>query len=504
MDIVVVGGGSAGWISASLLNAKACNRFETRPRITLIESKRIGRIGVGEATVPTIRRTLEMIGIPEKEFLNAADATFKHGISFEDWSSKGSKYFHPFTFAELSKWQLKSASAEWLGSDRAVPYIETISEQIALAYGGVAPKRSARSTPTRSLNRDYDGEVSYAYHMDAEKFADTLTEFSTKRGVKHVIGDVVDVVQNEEGFVTSVTLADGKSVDGDLFIDCTGFARRLIGQALGGQFVDFGQWLLCDSAVAFRIPFEQDTSKTLKPYTVAKALEAGWCWDIPLQTRRGTGYVYSSQFLDKDEAEATLRRQQSVPSDLQARHIRFKSGRADRFWIKNVVAMGLAGGFLEPLESTGLYFVEEGVTMLSDLLPTTPQMDMLADLYNRKMTGHYEECLYFINLHYCLTARRDTPFWCEVAKPERIHPRVQEKLAFWEQKLPSEMQVQDTRLLFGLESYEAILFGMGWEPSNLTFKRRDAPSPMRDLIQRREERLLSRLPKHEDYLAETN
>jgi tryptophan halogenase len=458
MKVVIVGGGSAGWITAALLDAGLNGKSGSKKavEITLIESAKIGRIGVGEATIPTMRRTLQRIGVSEAQFMNAADASFKQAIKFVNWAENdGHSYIHPFDRIGAAGRDLRGL--KWLQSDRSLPFSSTVSVQPVLALEGLAPK---------SLDqKDYEGVVSYAYHMDAEKFAGFLCDLCVGRGVQHILDDVTGAEVTARGDIVSVSTAEGQAIAGDLFIDCTGFARRLIGDVMGGTFEDFGEWLLCDRAAAAQIP----TPKTddIRPYTTSTGLSAGWCWDIGLSTRRGVGYVYSSAFLSEDEAEAELRAFQKVPDDIPVRHLKFNSGKMKEQWIRNCVSIGLSAGFLEPLESTGLFMVEEGVDYLLELLPRFGEMEASAEIFNRKMTKRYEECLDFINLHYCLTQRRDTAFWREVAKPERKTPSLAHQLDNWDRKPPSRLDFTDSTQLFSYVNYEYILYGMNWAPRPL-------------------------------------
>lgn len=466
MKIVIVGGGSAGWMTAALLDAGLNGK--TMPKsvdITLIESANIGRIGVGEATIPTMRRTLQRIGVSEAQFMQSADATFKQAIRFVDWAHEGGhEYIHPFDRIGSSGRDLNGL--RWLKSDRSAPFASTVSVQPELAMAGLAPKTLEQ--------KDYEGVVSYAYHMDAEKFAGFLSELCVSRGVRHIVDDVTGVKVTARGDITSVSTSDGQVITGDLFIDCTGFARRLIGEVMGSEFQSFGQWLLCDRAVAAQVATEETAE--IKPFTTSTALSSGWCWDIGLTSRRGVGYVYSSTFLTEDEAELELREFQNLSDETPVRHLKFQSGKIKDQWVNNCVAIGLSAGFLEPLESTGLFMVEEGVDYLLELFPRFGDMSASAEVFNRKMTERYNECLDFINLHYCLTQRRDTPFWREVAKPDRMTDSLSQLLNKWDQKPPSRLDFTDSTQLFSYVNYEYILFGMNWAPRPMLAPTHDAKS----------------------------
>lgn len=456
MHVVIVGGGSAGWITASLLNSEL-NRVSKAVKITVIESDTIGRIGVGEATVPTMVQTIQKIGISEKEFMKATDATFKQAIKFENWAYNGHKYYHPFDRRPINGEDREGL--KWLRTNGESRFDQTVSAQPDLAEAGFSPKML--ETP------EFEGVFGYAYHMDAEKFADFLSDYSQERGVVRLIDEVVDVKLDHNGFISSLETKKGETISGTLFIDCTGFRRLLIGQFMGSKIKSLGDWLMCDSAVAARVANEPDQNAELNSFTTSTALSNGWCWDIALQGRSGKGYVYSSETQSKDDAEIEFRNFQNLSQDDDVRHLKFNSCYLPESWVKNCVAIGLSGGFLEPLESTGLFLVEVSVQYLIELFPLFGKMDASANIFNKRVSDRYEECTDLVNLHYCLTQRTDTEFWREVARPERITPRLTDLLERWEQKLPSSLDFCDTNQLFSFYNFEYILYGMGWKPKVL-------------------------------------
>lgn len=455
--LVVVGGGSAGWITASYINSVANGR-QPVVEVVLVESPNIARIGVGEATVPSIRETLSRIGYPEVQFLKDAEATFKNAILFKNWlHNEGEVYFHPFDQRQVNGRGDESAR-DWLASNRETPWADTVSILKHLCDANLSPK--ARNWP------DYGSVFPYAYHMDAEKFATSLAGFSKARGVRHILADVENVSMSDSGSIEAVHLNTGDRIDGDFFVDCTGFSALLIEKALGGKFVDFSDWLICDRAVAMRVPYDIHRPDAINPYTISKAMSAGWAWDIPLQTRRGRGYVYSSKFLDGDAAEAELRADEGEHAhDLPARHLKFKVGHREQAWIGNCVAIGLSSGFIEPLESSALYTVEASVAALLEHLDFSELSNLnrnriMSASYNRNIVRLYEEILEFVNLHYCLSQRDDSPFWREVRRQDRIVPTLAEKLSVWAHKPPTQYDFDTPLQLFSLASYEYILFGM--------------------------------------------
>jgi tryptophan halogenase len=335
---------------------------------------------------------------------------------------------------------------------------------------------------------DFGRPLSYAYHMNALKFADYLCELSTARGVTHYLDHAVEIELAENGDIAGVTTRGNKRLEADLFIDCTGFAALLIEKKLGVKWVDCSEWLLCNRAVTMHVPYEQHYPGYVRPYTTATALSAGWVWEIPLQDRRSLGYVHSSAFLSEDEAEQEIRRFEGSHSDsLDSRIVHFKVGHREKAWARNCVSIGLAGNFIEPLESTGLYLSDLAAVMLAEHFPGRGDMAPLAFRFNRIMANRFYEILDFINMHYCLTRRTDTGFWREVQRSERINGRLKAKLDFWRVKPPSPADFEDqlfpgqpdtplpsgglpgdhrspidTASLWGYESYEAILYGMNF------------------------------------------
>ena len=274
--------------------------------------------------------------------------------------------------------------------------------------------------------------------MNALKFADYLRDFSTARGVTHFLDHVIDVDMHEGGNIAAVQTESGKRLEADLFIDCTGFAAHLIEKKLGVGFTDCSQWLICDRAVTMHVPYEHYYPGYVRPYTTATALSAGWVWEIPLQTTRSLGYVHSSAHLSDDDAEQELRAFEGDHAEsLPSRIVKFKVGRREQQWAANCIAIGLSGGFIEPLESTGLYLAQVASALLAEHFPHTDDMAPLAFRFNRIMANRFYEILDFINMHYCLTRRTDTEFWREVGRPERINDRLQAKLDYWRVKPPS-------------------------------------------------------------------
>jgi tryptophan halogenase len=349
---------------------------------------------------------------------------------------------------------------------------------------------------------DYQGPLSYAYHVDAEKLADTLMQIATSRGVTHVQGFVTDVERHENGDISGVLTREGRRIEADFFVDCTGFLSLLIEKTLDVGFVDYSQWLLCDRAVAMRVPYDVHYPGSRRPYTVATALSNGWVWDIAVAGRRGTGYVYSSRYIDDDAAEAELRAHEGPHcAELPARRLKFRVGRRAEPWHRNCVSIGLSSGFIEPLESTGLFLVELSVATLCEYFPFTRNTAGLAAAYNRIIVDRYEEILDFIVLHYCLTRRTDTAFWREVQKPERIPERLRERLELWRYKSPSFSDFHDTIQLFSHHTYEYVMYGMDFLRERLDQSGGRAPATrIPRQISEALQRARAGLMPHDDYL----
>ena len=448
-SVLVVGGGSAGWITANLINAHA--RRAGRPtQVTLVESPDIPTVGVGEATVPTIRRTMADIGLPEQDLFTAAEATFKTLIRFADWNP-GESYDHPFD--RRPRAQTDAAVQAWTARND-LPFDRSFSVLTRLADESLAPK-SPHQPP-------YRGNFPYAYHLDAIRLAGRLAEFGRARGIRHKLANVTGTDVSPEGLIRSVSTDRDETLTADLFVDCTGFRSALLGQALGVKTRSYARYLLCDRAVTMRVPYEVCRPDRILTYTKATAREAGWQWDINLQTRRGIGYVYSSAFLGEDEAETALRGYEGPHSEaLEARHIRFDSAKREVSWKGNCVAVGLSDGFLEPLESSGLYLIEFAglaiATMLDDFAAAP---EATARYYNRITHELFEEILGFLNLHYVLSKRRDTPFWRAATADEAVLDDLRDRIELWKRRSPTQFDFPGADRLFAQDSYEFILHGL--------------------------------------------
>lgn len=399
--ILVVGGGSAGWMSAAML----ANALQRDCAVTLVESEEIGTIGVGEATIPPIRTFNQTLGIDERAFMAATKGSFKLGIEFVGWGREDSRYFHPFgpygrqfDMVPLHQYWLK---AQMQGDD-------TPLDDYAMAWHIARGGRFAHPSPDpRSVLSTFD----YAYHFDAGLYASFLRAYAEKRGVTRVEGKIADVrLDGETGHVRSVALEDGRSIEADLFIDCSGFRGLLIEGALKTGYEDWSHWLPCDRAVAMPCAHPLDDPNPT-PYTRSTAREAGWQWRIPLQHRIGNGYVYASNFLDEDRAANLLAQRLDGEALGEPRHVRFQAGRRRLHWNRNVIAVGLSSGFLEPLESTSIHLIQANISKILALFPDRRFDPATRDEFNRIAHGEMERIRDFIILHYKLTQRQDSELW---------------------------------------------------------------------------------------------
>lgn len=446
--IVIVGGGTAGWMTAAAL-AKMIGA--QRCKIQLVESDQIGTVGVGEATLPHLRYFVQRLGITEKEFMRATNATYKTGIEFSNWGKVGDAYIHPFgdygqpiggiDFHHY--WlRLRELGDDTRICDYSLPVVA--SKQSKFDYPSTDPK-SLLST------------FGYAYHLDATAFARMLRGFSEELGVVRTEGKVNHVeLDDKSGFIKNVRLESGQTIEGDLFIDCSGFRGVLIEQALETGYQDWSNWLPCDRAVA--IPCESNGDIT--PYTRAIAHRAGWRWRIPLQHRTGNGVIYCSKYMDADEAEVMLKNSLEGNPLAEANHLRFTTGRRNKFWNKNCVAIGLSAGFLEPLESTSIQLIQHAIMELVEFFPSKQCDEVLVEEYNRSMSLEFETLRDFLVLHYIATERDDSDFWKYCKNMERPTELAQKIKLFEDSGRVSPY----TEGLFLKPSWVAVYLGQGIVP----------------------------------------
>jgi tryptophan halogenase len=399
LRIVVLGGGTAGWMTAAALaRFLGGNQYD----IVLVESEAIGTVGVGEATIPAIHDFNRKLSLDEQELMRRTHATFKLGIEFVDWTRTGDRYIHPFGFYGRD---MNGVGFHHYWLQRRAQGDPTPLEDYALA---IAAARSGRFAIPRQDPRSIYSSYFYAYHFDASAYAAYLQSYAELRGVRRIEGQVVDVhVRGEDGFISSLELDDGRLVDGDLFIDCSGFRAVLIEQELNTGYEDWSHWLPCDRALAVPSSRLDDPD----PYTRATAHRAGWQWRIPLQHRTGNGHVYCSGHISDDEAQAILLDNVEGEVDSDPRLLRFRTGMRRQCWNRNCVAIGLSGGFLEPLESTSIWLIQAAVMELIQSLPNGAFNAPDIDHFNRKMRQHFEQVRDLLVFHYKMTERDDSAFW---------------------------------------------------------------------------------------------
>lgn len=454
--LVIVGGGSAGWMSAIYLN-KLLNHSVKNYHIKVIESPDIGIIGVGEATVHSIRFFFAAMGLDEKELMAETNATFKAGIMFRNWmepvNGEMHEYFHPFEHARAGK--ITDISTAWFLGKR---YEQERYDQGVCVSSHLIGRNQC---PKNFRTPQYQGIYPYGYHLDATLLARFLRRKAVEAGVEHVAATVTDV-GCEQGLIKNV-VADGQAHTANFFIDCSGFRGLLIEKLKEGNWNSFEDALPCNRAVAIQRDLPESSPKT---YTVATALSNGWAWQIDLVNRQGTGYVYDGNRLTRDQAEQELRDFLGPQAKvLKSTHLDMKVGCREEFWVGNCVAIGLAGGFIEPLESTGLHLINMGVGLLATHLVNETPPQLIRDSYNRLMRGFYDDLKRFIVLHYCLTNRRDTEFWREAATKARYCEGLENLLELWKYKICEFHDLAGNyATTFGDENYRFILYGMQHYP----------------------------------------
>lgn len=490
--ILIVGGGTAGWLTAALVAAQHKSQHTQGIQVTLVESSDIPTVGVGEGTWPTMKNTVQQIGIKEQDLFKRCHAVFKQGGKFVDWvHGNGDFYYHPFTVP--------------LGYGRIdlAPYVSKIENyaveanfQHHVCEAGLAPRTLAES--------EYTGQCNYAYHLDAGAFADLLKEHCKgELGVEHIVGTVEDIsVANEH--IESVRIKDVGELSADLFVDCTGFASLLLGGALQVPFKSVDEILFNNRALAMQVPYA-DPDAPIACHTIATGQNAGWIWDIGLTHRRGVGHVYSTDYLSDDEAEANLRRYLgAAANDLEPRKICFEAGHRQQFWKNNCVAVGMAAGFVEPLEATAIMLIEISARYIAENLPATKQlMPITAKRFNQQMDYRWQRIIDFLKLHYMLT-KRPEPYWQAHLQESTIPDSLNEDLALWRYKGPSSGDFESAIELFPAASYQYVLYGMGFKPDfDVQAHLYDLNQQAEQIIRRNQsvtEQMLQNLPPHREYI----
>lgn len=508
-DVVVFGGGTAGWMTATYLNAA----FGDAVNVTVVESPRVATIGVGEATFSTVRHFFDYLGLAESEWMPACNASYKLAIRFENWRGPGDVFYHPFERPRvvdgfpLTEWWLKYGTSRFdrecmvlpalVEAERAPKFLDGELFEAQLHDGGDRDRRTTM--------QQQDTQFPYAYHFDAAQLAEYLAEYGARRGVRRILDHVADVQQDQRGFITALVTESHGSVAGDLFIDCTGFRGLLINKVLGEEFESYQDYLPNDRAVALRVSADPERAG-MRPCTTATAAPAGWIWTIPLFHRNGTGYVYSEEHCSPEEAERTLREFVGpAAEDAEANHIRMRIGRNRRSWVRNCVAIGLASGFVEPLESTGIFFIQHGVEQLVRHFPDLTWDRALTDGYNRAVARCLDGVRDFLTLHYRCAARADNPYW-KATKERPVPDGVAERLDRWSSALPDPASVYPYYHGFETYSYSVMMLGLGGHlPSGPrpALELLPADNARREFAKVRAEAddLVARLPSQAEYLA---
>lgn len=518
--IVILGGGTAGWMTASYLK----KAFGNTVNISVVESSRISTIGVGEATFSTIKLFFDFLELKESDWMPHCHATYKMAIRFVDWNVEKRHFYHPFQRYEtidgfnIAEWWLKlkdenesSGSLSYYDySCFTVPSICDNKLSPRFLNGDVfdsTVKEYYYSDP--SFMKDSLSELKiqfpYAYHFNAALLAKFLKDYATKRGVQCVDDEMVRANVAEDGSIESLVMKEMGDIQGDLFVDCTGFRGLLINKTLNEPFISFSDVLLCDSAIAMQIPTDIEKDG-IKPYTSATALTSGWVWNIPLYGRDGTGYVYSSLFKTQEEAEKEFRKHLGSASDqINGTPIKMRIGRNQNAWVKNVVAIGLSCGFVEPLESTGIFFIQQGIEELVASFPNKQFNDGLIRSYNKAMAQCIDGVKDFLTLHYYASTRNDSPFWKATKSNLKISDELKERVAVWKTMLPNPKNINRNYHGFESYSYSVMLLGLGHRPEHslpaLDHIDQENARKMFDAIRQRASLLCKSLPTQYEYLT---
>jgi flavin-dependent dehydrogenase len=457
--VVVVGGGTAGWITAGVLASRFPQRGDEGVAITLIESRGQPPIGVGEGTWPTIRSTLKQIGVTETDFLRECDASFKQGSQFVKWmdGSDADAYYHPFTLPV--GYEDRNLAPYWLENPRNQSFAAAMCFQAELCSKGVAPKKI--TTP------EFAGLANYAYHLDAGKFGPFLQKHCVEKlGVNHVYDEIVRVQSDDSGDISYLVTKSGDQLAADLFIDCSGFSSLLIGKHFGVPFLSKKDALFIDTSWAVQIPYRSDDDP-IASSTISTAQSSGWVWDIGLTTRRGVGYVFSSGYISDDDALEELKSYLAMRGDqfrdLSFRKIGINSGYRQEFWTRNCVAVGLSAGFLEPLEASAIVMIELSAKAIADLLPSCRGgMRQAARIFNDTFRYRWERIIDFLKLHYALSRRTDSRFWIDNRRVESMPDSLREGIEFWRFHSPYHEDLSHREEVFSAASYQYVLYGMGF------------------------------------------
>jgi flavin-dependent dehydrogenase len=506
--VVIVGGGTAGWLTAGIIAARHCSKNTPTQKasdteVILVESPDVKNLGVGEGTWPTMRDTLRQIGISERKFLSCCDASFKQASKFVDWSNgKNEHYYHPFTAP--SGYGTVNMVDHWSTTTKDIDFESWVCAQGAICDNNLAPKLPQMPEYAFSLN--------YGYHLNAGKFVKILHQHCVEElGVKYIQGHVDQVLSAENGDITKIVLSNSEHIAGDLFIDCSGFAAILIGKHYQIPFKSKRDILFNDTALALQVEHASD-EVPIASCTVATAQESGWIWDIPLQNRRGIGHVFSSDYTNIEQAEkALLKYVKADPllasQQLTPRTIKFDPGHRETFWHKNCIAIGVSAGFVEPLEATALVLIEKSAEWISQQLPRDRNaMTVLAKRFNSLTLQRWQEIIDFLKLHYLLSNRTDSEYWRAHQQPNSIPESLQESLLLWRTQAPGLYETNQRFELFSSASKQYVLYGMGFNTKQKSLdllyqKETSLIKRFRNETLHTTEKLLGGLPTNREFLS---
>ncbi|BAJ01490.1 tryptophan halogenase family protein [Shewanella violacea] len=460
-EVTIVGGGAAGWLTAAVIAAEHISHLRDSIHVTLIESPEVSSIGVGEGTWPSMRSTLEKIGISESEFMLCCDASFKQGSKFVAWKNghHTDSYYHPFMAPQgYGQANLHHAWQEYHPDDT---FAHITCVQASICDAGRAPKQLG--TP------QYAAVTNYGYHLDAAKFAKLLMQHCTaKLGVKHIVDHMTDIISAENGDIAQICTRKSGKISGDLFIDCTGMSSLLLGKHFNIPFIEKRHILFNDTAMALHVPYEDDNIQ-IASTTLSTAQTCGWIWDIGLPSRRGVGYTYSSSHTCDQQVQDDLITYiaksigQKRAEQLSPRKISFTPGHREKFWHRNCVAVGMASGFIEPLEASALALIELSASMISEHLPVNrEQMEITAKRYNERFRYRWSRVIDFLKLHYVISERQDSQYWHDNRDQQTITASLKEQLALWKYQPPNRHDLMQNEEIFPSASYQYVLYGMGF------------------------------------------
>jgi tryptophan 6-halogenase len=514
--VLIVGGGTAGWMTAAYL-AKI---FGERLKLTLVESASIPTIGVGEASFRSIKGFFDALELGESEWMPACQATYKLSIRFVNWNANSRVFHHPFEaptsiggFALADWWlKLRRDTQPYDTSCFVVPTLCEHKRSPRYLNGQVFDQRvqflfdSAHEDEERTIGVTLEEYSSYpyGYHFDAAQLAQFLSRYAVGMGVRRILDTVRAVELNDAGYISSIVTESHGPLAADLYIDCTGFRGLLINQALEEPFMSFADMLPNDRAIAARIPYDS-TQAEINPYTTATAMKAGWVWNIPLYSRAGTGYVYSSAFLPSDEAETEFRQHLGHQGErVEVNHIKMRVGRSRKSWVKNCVAIGLSSGFVEPLESTGIFFIQHGIEELANHFPFHGDDAVKQLSYNTVVNNCMDRIRDFLVIHYAASNRRDTEYWRSLGSLV-LHDDLADRLRIWQEYAPNQKNIPPEFHGFQVYSYTCILFGLGYLPrrTRALLDHKDEKLGLRALDRKQQlaNRLVGALPSHRQYVA---